>query len=361
MPPSLRALPGKLLPSLAAVLLAMLCGAALLAASGVSPWQAAAQLLRGATGLDFAQPVSGWWPHPARLGNSLTEATPLILAGLAVALPLTGGFFNLGAEGQLLMGGLGATLAGLHAAALPPAMQTSCALLAGSLFGAAWAFLPGWLKLHRQLGEIITTIMFNFIAFWLVSYLVHGPLKDPSGAGYPWSRELPAAVHLPRFFGTMRMSAGFPLAVAAAVIVFILLRQTTFGYALRASGANPHAARFAGVPVERTLLTGTCLGGGLAGLAGACVVLGMQFRLSDALSPGYGYDAIAMVFVGRGSPLGVLLAGSFFGGLRTGAEATELTLGVPQSIAMVVQSLALVFAVLGQTRTLTPLVGKTAH
>lgn len=347
----LRALSIRLLVPLAAVVLALGCGAALIAASGVSPWHAYESLLRGATGLDPAwtrgQPISELLSRPARLGDSLTEATPLILAGLAVALPLVGGFFNLGAEGQLLMGGLGATLAGLHVASLP------CALLAGFAFGAGWGLLPGWLRARRQLNEIITTIMLNFIAFWLVSYLVHGPMKDPTGVGFPWSRELPPATHLPHLWATARVNAGFALAVAAAAVVWVLLRLTTFGYALRAVGSNPGAARFAGLPVERTLLTATGLGGGLAGLAGACVILGTQFRLSDVFSPGYGYDAIAMVFVGQGNPWGVLLAGTFFGALRTGAESMELAVGVPKSIAAVVQSLALVFAVLSQGRQWT--------
>jgi simple sugar transport system permease protein len=137
-----------------------------------------------------------------------------------------------------------------------------------------------------------------------------------------------------------------------AIAVSVLLRRTTFGYQLRAIGANPHAARFAGLPVERALLAGMSLGGGLAGLAGACVILGVQYRLSDAFSPGYGYDAIAIMFVGQGNPLGVLLAGVFFGALRTGAETMELAVGVPKSIATVVQSLALVFAVLSQSQGL---------
>lgn len=353
---TLRAFSSKLLIPLAAVLLALLFGAGLIAVGGVSPLRAYDKLVRGATGLDLDwtcdQPLSDLLERPSRLGNSLTEATPLILAGLAIALPYTCGLFNIGAEGQLLIGGLGATLAGLHAAALPPVLQVAYALAAGFLFGAGWGFVPGWLRVYRQLNEIITTIMLNFIAFWLISYLVHGPMKDPVGFGYPWSRELPAAVHLPRLSDAARFTAGFPLAVLAALAVAVVLRKTTFGYQLRAVGANPQAARFAGLPVERTLLAGMCFGGGLAGLAGACVILGVQYRLSDAFSPGYGYDAIAIMFVGQGGPLGVLLAGLFFGALRTGAETMELAVGVPKSIATVVQSLALIFAVLSQTQRL---------
>ena len=353
----MRRTASQLLVPLGAILLALLIGAGLIAIGGVSPWRAFHVLIRGATGLDLDwtrdQPFSDLLERPSRLGNSLTEATPLILAGLAIALPYTCGLFNIGAEGQLLMGGLGATLAGLHATALPPVLQVAWSLSAGFLFGAAWGFVPGWLRVHRQLNEIITTIMLNFIAFWLVSYLVHGPMKDATGFGYPWSREIPASVQLPRVSEAARITLGFPLAVLTAAAVFVVRRKTTFGYQLRAVGSNPRAARFAGLPVERTLLAGMSLGGGLAGLAGACVILGVQHRLSDAFSPGYGYDAIAIMFVGQGSPFGVLLAGIFFGALRTGAEAMELAVGVPKSIATVVQSMALIFAVLSQTQWLS--------
>jgi ABC-type uncharacterized transport system permease subunit len=349
----MRGLFSNLLIPLGAILLALLLGAGLIAVAGVSPLRAYDKLVRGATGLDLDwrpdQPLGDLLERPGRLGNSLTEATPLILAGLAIALPFTCGLFNIGAEGQLLLGGLGATLAGLHSNGLPPGCQLAYALIAGFLFGAAWGFIPGWLRVYRQLSEIITTIMLNFIAFWLVSYLVHGPMKDPVGFGFPWTRELPASVDLPRISELARINAGFPLAVLAALAVLLVLRQTTFGYQLRAVGANPQAARFAGLPVERTQLASMALGGGLAGLAGACVILGVQHRLSDAFSPGYGYDGIAIMFVGQGGPLGVLLAGIFFGALRTGAETMELAVGVPKSIATVVQSLALIFAVLSQT------------
>jgi simple sugar transport system permease protein len=353
----MRRFTSKLLAPLAAILLALILGGGLIAIGGVSPLAAYGKMVRGATGLDLDwtrdQPLSELFVRPTRLGNSLTEATPLILAGLAIALPYACGLFNIGAEGQLLMGGLGATLAGLNApASLPAGIQVTWALFAGFLFGAGWGFIPGWLRVHRQLNEIITTIMLNFIAFWLISYLVHGPMKDTTGFGYPWSRELPAAAHLARVSEVARITAGFPLAVAMAIAVSVLLRRTTFGYQLRAIGANPQAARFAGLPVERALLAGMSLGGGLAGLAGACVIMGVQYRLSDAFSPGYGYDAIAIMFVGQGNPLGVLLAGVFFGALRTGAETMELAVGVPKSIATVVQSLALVFAVLSQSQGL---------
>jgi ABC-type uncharacterized transport system permease subunit len=341
---------------IAAVLVALLAGSILIAAAGVSPTTAYLQLLRGASGINLDWSWGDSWSdliaQPSRLGNSLTEATPLILAALAVAVPFAGGVFNIGAEGQLLMGGLGATLVGLADTGLPPALHELLALLGGFVFGAFWAAIPGWLRAYRHLNEIITAIMLNFLAFWLISYLVHGPMKDAQGFGYPWSPEIPATLHLPKIWAEARMNLGIVIAVGSALCTWLLLSRSVAGYELRAVGTNPVAARFAGMPVERLMCAGMIGAGGLAGLAGACVILGVQFRLSDSFSPGYGYDAIAVMFIGQGNPLGILIAGIFFGAFRTGAEAMELSASVPKSLATVVQAVALLFVILCQSRRL---------
>jgi simple sugar transport system permease protein len=338
-----------LFPALGSIALALLGGAVLIALGGVSPVAAYEKLWQGATGLGWGA-GSGLWPHPAHLGNSLTEATPLILAGLAVAVPLTCGLFNVGAEGQIMMGGLGATLVGLHVGGCPASLQTVLACGAGFVFGGGWAAIPAALRVYRGLSEIIMTIMLNFIAFWLISYLVHGPMKDTEGYGYPWSPEIPLSAHLAQLSHVMRINSGLIVAVAASVVMAVILRKTTVGYEWRAVGVSPRTARFAGMRVPQILMGSMIMGGGFAGLAGAVVILGVQFRLSDSFSPGYGYDAIAIAFVGQGRPLGVLAAGIFFGAFRVGAESMELSLGVPKSIAEVVQALALIFAVLSQAR-----------
>jgi simple sugar transport system permease protein len=344
----------SLLPAVGAVVLALIGGAILIALGGVSPMAAYAKLWQGATGLSPHWPASPslatLWPHPAHLGNSLTEATPLILAGLAVSLPLTCGLFNIGAEGQILMGGLGATLVGLHVQNFPDFLQPFLACLGGVIFGAAWAAIPAALRVYRGLNEIIMTIMLNFIAFWFISYLVHGPMKDTEGYGYPWSPEVPASAQLGEISHVTRINSGLLIAVAVSAVLAVIIRKTTIGYQLRAVGVSALTSRFAGLRVPQIMMGSMVLGGGLAGLAGAVVTLGVQYRLSDAFSPGYGYDAIAIAFVGQGTPLGVLFAGIFFGAFRVGAESMELSLGVPKSISAVVQALALIFAVLSQAR-----------
>ena len=348
-----------LLPALA-IAFALLIGAALISIVGVSPGAAYAKLLQGALGIN-----PSWTPgtsltslinRPARLGSSLTEAIPLILAGLAVALPFRCGLLNIGGEGQLYMGGLGATLAGLYLTSLPPPLTLLFALIAAFGLGALWGALAGILRAARGLNEIISTIMLNFIAFWLVSGLVHGPLKDTASFGYDWSPEVP--VQLPVLIDKVGVTLGFPLAVVAALLVGILLWRTSLGFELRAIGANRETARFAGMRVGRGIVLAMALAGGLAGLAGGCVILGVQHRLSDFFSPGYGLDAIAVALVGGAHPLGVLISGLFFGALRTGAQSMELSLGVPRAIAQLIQALTLFFVIIGQSSAIARWIGR---
>ncbi len=351
--PNLRSLGRALFIPMGAVALALLIGALLIAAVGVAPGTAYAKLFQGAFGIDplwiLGQPLADLISRPIRLGNSITEAIPLILAGLAVALPFRCGLLNIGGEGQLYMGGLGATLVGLYVGGLPPALHLALALSAAFVFGAVWGAIPGALRAYRGLNEIITTIMLNFVAFWIVSGLVHGPMKDTASFGYAWSPEVPEAVQLPVVIERLRVNLGFGIALIAAVVIVVLLWRTTIGFEMRAIGVSPTTARFAGMGVERGIVLAMALAGGVAGLAGACVILGVQHRLSDFFSPGYGLDAIAVALVGQVQPFGVVLSGLFFGALRTGAEAMELSVGVPKSIAVLIQALTLVFVIISQS------------
>jgi len=342
-----------IIPILAAAL-AFAIGALLITAAGISPAVAYSKLFQGASGVNpawaFGQPLADLINRPARLGNSLTEAIPLMLAALAVALPFRCGLLNIGGEGQLYMGGLGATLAGLFITGLSPALSLIVALITAFTFGVAWGTIAGVLRAYRGLNEIITTIMLNFVAFWLVSGLVHGPLKDTASFGYDWSAEVP--IQLPVIQSQLRLTLGFPLALMAGVLVAIFLWRTTLGFELRAIGVSPTTARFVGMRVERGIVLAMALSGGLAGLAGALVILGVQHRLSDFFSPGYGLDAIAVSLVGGAHPIGVLLAGVLFGALRTGAESMELSVGVPRAIAQLIQALTLLFVIIGQSSTI---------
>jgi simple sugar transport system permease protein len=217
--------------------------------------------------------------------------------------------------------------------------------VAGFLGGAGWGAIPGWLRARLKLNELITSIMLGYIAFWIVSWLVHGPMKDPLGGGYPWSVQVPTSAQLPFILKAYRINLGIVVALAAAVVCHVLLWKTTFGFRMRAVGAGPEAARLAGIRSERTIVLTFAIGGGLAGLAGMAEIMGVQFRLSDFFSPGYGWDALVIALAGQANPLGVVLMGLFFGALRNGAESASRSIGMASSISQIIQAWTLLFVI----------------
>jgi simple sugar transport system permease protein len=318
---------------LLAIIVAIALGGLVMAVSGVNPIEGYRALWRGAFG------------GPARIGVTVTKATPLILAGLAVALPLRCGLINLGGEGQVYIGALFATLAALGFQDLPPYVHLPLTVLAGFLGGALWGAIPGWLKARLQLNELITTIMLGYIAFWIVSYLVHEPMKDPAGGGYPWSVPIPDSAKLPIILPKFRINLGIVIALVAALLSHLLLWKTAFGFEMRAVGAGLQAARLAGINPKRTMILTFAIGGGLAGLAGMVEIMGVQFRLSDFFSPGYGWDGIVVAMAGQANPFGVVIMGLFFGALRNGAESAARSTDMQASISLIIQSLTLLLIV----------------
>jgi len=312
---------------------ALALGGVVIALSGLNVWEGYQAIFRGAFG------------GPARIGVTVTKATPLILAGLGVALPLRCGLINLGGEGQVYIGALVATLVALVFPDLPWAVHMPLVIVAGFAGGALWGAIPGWLRARLGLNELITTIMLSYVAFWIVSYLVHGPLKDPQGGGYPWTVQVPASAVLPMLGKGFRINLGVLLALIAAVASHFLLWRTAFGFEMRAVGAGPQAARLAGIRSGRVTVLTFAIGGGLAGLAGMAEIMGVQFRLSDFFSPGYGWDAIVVAMAGQANPLGVVLMGFFFGALRNGAESASRSIGMPASISLIIQASTLLFII----------------
>jgi general nucleoside transport system permease protein len=323
----------SLVVPLAAAIAAVFVGVFVMALTGLDPWEGLQALAWGAFGSE------------ARLGVTLTKATPLILAGLAVALPFRSGLLNIGGEGQLYIGALFATLAALGFNGLPAVIHLPLVVIAGFTGGALWGAIPGWLRAKLKLNELITTIMLNYVAFWVISYLVHGPMKDPNGGGYPWSVEIPESSILPIIATGLRINLGLVLALAAAALAAFVLWRTCFGFEMRAVGSGPLAARLAGINIERTVVLTLALGGGLAGLAGMAEIMGVQYRLSDFFSPGYGFDGVVVALVGQSNPVGVVIAALFFGAVRNGAESASRSIGVPASIALIIQTLTLLFVV----------------
>lgn len=270
---------------------------------------------------------------------TLVRATPLILAGLGVALAFRAGVWNIGAEGQLLVGAASATAAALSLApALGSEISLIAALVAGTVSGALWAGIAAVLRRRFGVLEVISTIVLNFIALYLVGYLVHGPLREPLGV-YPQSETLPDAAHLPRVFDGTRLHWGFVLALVAAPLLWWILRNTVAGLRVRAAGLNVDAARIAGqIDVARTTTLAFLASGALAGLAGAIEVTGVTFALYEGISPGYGYTAIAVALLARLNPLAVIASGIFFGALESGALAMQREANVPSVIVYVLEA-----------------------
>lgn len=320
------------LPSVVALAAALLSCAVLIALSGQSPGLAFAALLQGAFGS-----LDG-------LSEVCVKACPLLLTGLAISVSFRTGLWNIGAEGQLIMGALAVVAIAPLTASLPAVLGIIVGLTAAGLAGGAWAAIAGVLKLRRNVSEVISTIMLNFVALYLLSYLVQGPLME-AGGRYPQSDALPASLWLPRLFPPHRLHAGTVLAVVIALAVHVLLTRTRAGYEMRATGANLAAARLAGIPVERRFLMAVMFSGALAGLAGGVEVSAITHRVYEKLSPGWGFTAIAVGLLGRLSAPGVILSAFLFGALDAGSSAMQRVAGVSSVLASVIQATVILFLI----------------
>jgi general nucleoside transport system permease protein len=262
----------------------------------------------------------------------------LLLTGFGVMLAFRSGIFNIGADGQFLFGALAATAVATKLQPFPG--QAVVVLAVGAAAGALWAAVPAAFRLGRGVSEVITTILLNFVALYLVSFAVTGPLQEPSGA-YPQSAAIAETAKLWHVPGVARLHVGTPLAFAVGLGVGALLGRTALGLRLRAGGLNEAAARLAGFPVRRDVALAFALSGGLAGLAGAVELTGVTGRLYERFSPGYGYTAIAVALLGGLRTGGVMAAALFFAALGAGASAMERTAGVSSVLAMAVQGATL--------------------
>ncbi len=315
----------ELLIPVLAVVLALLLGAVLVLIGGKSPVAAYSALLRGAFG------------GTGNMAETLINITPLIFTGLSVAFSFRCGLFNIGAEGQLIMGQVVSAWAGFALAGLPAVVHMPLALLAGVAAGAIWGAVPGYLKARLGVHEVINTIMMNYIALYLSHYLVIGPLKAPGPL--PVTPTIAPAARLWRFLPPTRLHLGVILAVAAVWLVYCLLFRTTIGYEIRAVGQSQEAARYGGISVRRNIVLAMVISGGLAGAAGAVQVLGLQYKFLDIFSfTGYGFDGIAVALLGRNHPLGVLVAACLFGTLARGAILMQSIARIPKEIIGIVQA-----------------------
>jgi len=273
--------------------------------------------------------------------NTLVAATPLIFTGLALALGFRSGVFNIGAAGQFLIGATCGVFVG-YAIPLPPLIHPFAALLAGAIGGGLWGAIPGFLKARFGSHEVINTIMFNYLAFFLQDWLVKNPMKDPSPTVIRTPKILDTAI-LPRLID--RLHLGFVLALLTALFIGWLLQKTTLGFELRTVGSNPDAAKYAGIKPGRIIVLSMALSGALAGIGGAVQVLGLDYYMPTLYSADYGFDAIPVALLGQNQPLGVIFAAILFGALRNGSDLMQLRSGgvVSKEVIFIVQAVVLLF------------------
>jgi len=275
--------------------------------------------------------------------ESLVVTTPYLFTGVAVALGFRAGLFNIGAEGQVLVGAIAAGWAGWTFTGLSPWIHVPLAMLIGALAGGVWGFVPGFLKVRTGAHEVITTIMMNYVAYYLIYYLISAPLRDPNEVTpkTPWILE---SAHLYRFFpDPIRFHLGFFIAIAVAILAWFVLFKTTWGYELRTVGLNPNASRYAGMNITVVTIAAMALSGAIAGMAGASEILGVTWRQSQALATGYGFDSIALALLAQNHPLGVILTALLFGFLRSGSRLMQLSAGTPVYIINILQAFIILF------------------
>lgn len=321
-----------------AVLIALVIGGLVMLATGVSPAAIGASylaLFEGSVGSIYA------------LSETLSAAVPLTLCALGLAVGFKAGLFNIGAEGQITLGGIAAVVVGFSFPGLPIYLHLPLALIAGALGGALWASIAGWLRAATGAHEVILTIMLNLTAARLLTYLLRNPpIQNPERAD-PISKSVLESARLPDILDwidpAMRLHAGFLLMLGAVIFVYWLLRRTTVGFEFRASGANADAARYAGMRAGFVIVAAMALSGALAGLAGANQVLGVLGRVSPNFSAGIGFDAIAVALLGRSHPVGVLFAGLLFGALQAGGRQMQASAGVSLDLISVIQALIIIF------------------
>lgn len=274
------------------------------------------------------------------LTEILVRTTPLILVALGIAIAFRSGALNIGAEGQMLVG-IAAAAVAISLPQLPKIVLLPLTLLAGALSGAVWGGFAGYLKASRGVNEILSTVMLNYIAAQLYGFLLRGPMIDPDeltmGSGTPQTVRLPRAAWLDRMVPGTRLHTGLILALVLAVVVYVLLWRTTAGFRLRAAGAEPKAARYAGIGVERSIVVSMLLSGAFAGIAGAVEVVGVHRRAIEGISSGYGFSGIVVALFAGLHPILIIPAALFFGLLLIGADMTQRALSVPANMVYVLQ------------------------
>ena len=312
-----------------AILLAFVTGAIVLSLTGYSPIEAYSAMFSGAFGNLYG------------IGQTLTKATPITFTALAFLFAFKSGLFNIGAEGQLIIGAMASAIVGISFNGLPALVHIALALLAGAVAGGLWGFIPAFLRAKFGAHEVITTMMLSYVAAYLTSYMVNYPFKAPGWVAQ--TVPILESARLPRILSPTQLSASLYLVMLLVVLTEYILRRTVLGFELRATGLNPDAAENAGINVRRGMILALVISGAIAGLGGSGEILGVHRRFIDGFSPGYGWDGLAVALVGGLNPVGALLAAILFGALRNGGMVMTRVTGVPLDIVFLLQALVILF------------------
>ena len=315
-----------------AVLAALIVGGFLIALSGADPFKAYRALVVGAFGSIYG------------LSETVARTCPLLLAALGTAVCFRAKIYNIGAEGQLYMGALVATATALWIHDSLGPFSVVLVIAGGFIGGALWGGIPGYFRARWGANEIITTIMFNYIAIYIAGLFVNGPLKDPEGA-FPWTPIFARAAQLPVLLPGTRLHAGIIVALIASAVAMLILRKMVLGYEIRVVGEGERVARYGRIRVEYVIIGAMILGGGFAGLAGMNEVAGIHRRMLEHISPGFGYTAIAVALLGELHPVKIVLAAFLFAALEIGASTMQYQAKVPASMVLVIEGLIVIFVV----------------
>lgn len=295
----------------------------------LNPWKIYSGILQNSLG-DFYS-----------FSEVLVKSTPLILTGLSVLIAAKAGLWNIGAEGQLIMGGTCSAICALTVVKyIPIYMHLPIVILAGFIGGLIWAYIPIFLKIKWEISEIISSLLLNYVALIFMEHLYFGPLRDPMGFGFPGTAILPVSTWLPRFFQT-RISLNLFIGLGLCFLGYLFFQKTPLGYKIKVCGLNPNAATYAHFPQKKLLLIAFLISGGIAGLAGMGEVLGLHRRLQQGLSMGYGYDGILIAFLAQKNPLLVPILSVLLSIIKVGAEGIQTNLHIPASFTLILEGFML--------------------
>jgi ABC-type uncharacterized transport system permease subunit len=316
------------------ILLGLLAGAGLIALSGVNPLDAYAALLQGSLG------------SLQSFSNVLVRASPLLLTGVGAAIGIKAGVWNIGAEGYMYAGAIAAGAVGLIPLPVPPIVHILLAFLAAMVFAGIWGLVPAYLRAYRGVNEVVTTIMMNYVAIYFISWMVHEPqpMAEPDSF-FPMSKMIEPTAKLPILMSGTSLHPGFIIGITACILFFLVIRFTPFGFRTRMLGANPEAARYAGVNVKRQILFVLVIGAVMGGVAGAFEIMGLKMRVFMDFVAGVGYEGVAVALLAGGNPLGVIASALFFSALKAGGATMSIQTGVGAPMTVIIEALCVIFVI----------------